>query len=410
MKAVGYIRVSTEEQADSGRSLDAQKRRIEEWCAARKYELVQVFADEGVSASIALKDRPAGGQLLRWVHSTRSDVAVVAVKLDRLSRNTRHFLELVEDSFQGISLYLLDFSGDVVNTASPSGKLVITMMAAVAESERAMTIERVRFTMQDMKKRGLRVGDLPYGKQVGINNQLEEHPEEAAIVRHILTAREAGLSIRGVAAVLNESGIPARPPRWRLADLDMPLEPDAAGALDGARCAGFSGTALVNELNKGVTPPRDGHWNKSSVHHILRGTRAPKSRVRKRAGLSDGEYRVGDQVVRLGALTLLIGRHTDPVLKQLRGRVRVCATRVELLHFGMHTDAVARLVEEAGSRRTVFTTQSAEVIRAFCAGCGDCDFQVMRMDSDGDGRMKEPVSYSASDALYALDAGWEIRG
>ena len=48
MKAVGYIRVSTEEQADSGRSLDAQKRRIEEWCAARKYELVQVFADEGV--------------------------------------------------------------------------------------------------------------------------------------------------------------------------------------------------------------------------------------------------------------------------------------------------------------------------------------------------------------------------
>jgi DNA invertase Pin-like site-specific DNA recombinase len=397
MKAVGYIRVSTEEQADSGRSLDAQKRRIEEWCAARKYELVQVFADEGVSASIALKDRPAGGQLLRWVHSTRSDVAVVSVKLDRLSRNTRHFLELVEDSFRGISLYLLDFSGDVVNTASPSGKLVITMMAAVAESERAMTIERVRFTMQDMKKRGLRVGDLPYGKQLGANNQLEEHPEEAAIVRHILTARESGLSIRRIAAVLNESGIPARSPRWRLADLELDLEPEAAGALDGARCAGFSGTALVNELNKGVTPPRDGHWNKSSVHHILRGTRAPKSRVRRRVGLSDGEYRVGDQVIRLGAL------------KQLRGRVRVCATRVELLHFGMHSGTVARLVEEAGTRRTVFTTQSAEVIRAFCTGCGDRDFRVMRVDFD-DGRMKEPVSYSAADALSALDAGWEIRG
>ena len=407
MKAVGYIRVSTEEQADSGRSLDAQKRRIEEWCAARKYELVQVFADEGVSASIALKDRPAGAQLLRWVHSTRSDVAVVAVKLDRLSRNTRHFLELVEDSFRGISLYLLDFSGDVVNTASPSGKLVITMMAAVAESERAMTIERVRFTMQDMKKRGLRVGDLPYGKQLGANNQLEEHPEEAAIVRHILTARESGLSIRGIAAVLNESGIPARSPRWRLADLKLDLEPAAAGALDGARCAGFSGTALVNELNKGITPPRDGHWNKSSVHHILRGTRSPKSRVRKRAGLSDGEYRVEDQVVRLGALTLLIGAHVDPVLKQLRGRVRVCATRVELLPFGMHNESVARLVEEAGTRRTVFVTQSAEVIRAFCA---TGNVQVMRFDRDAEGRMKEPAVYSAADALYALDAGWEIRG
>lgn len=406
MKAVGYIRVSTEEQADSGRSLDAQKRRIEEWCAARKYELVQVFADEGVSASIALKDRPAGGQLLRWVHSTRSDVAVVSVKLDRLSRNTRHFLELVEDSFQGISLYLLDFSGDVVNTASPSGKLVITMMAAVAESERAMTIERVRFTMQDMKKRGLRVGDLPYGKRLGINNQLEEHPEEAEIVRHILAARESGLSIRGIAAVLNESRIPARPPRWRLADLELDLEPAAAGALDGARCAGFSGAALVNELNKGATPPRDGHWNKSSIHHILRGTRSPKSRLRKRSGLADGEYRVEDRVLRLGQRTLLIGRHASDVLKQLRGRVRICSSRVELLHFSGYKTEIAMLVKEAGEQRTVFSTQSTEVIRAFCDAC---DVQVVRVDRDDNGRMIEPVTYSAAEAFYSLESGREIR-
>jgi hypothetical protein len=89
--------------------------------------------------------------------------------------------------------------------------------------------------------------------------------------------------------------------------------------------------------------------------------------------------------------------------------VRVCATRVELLHFGMRSGTVARLVEEAGTRRTVFTTQSAEVIRAFCSACRDRDFRVMRVDFD-DGRMKEPVSYSAADALSALDAGREIRG
>ena len=80
---------------------------------------------------------------------------------------------------------------------------------------------------------------------------------------------------------------------------------------------------------------------------------------------------------------------------------------MELLPFGMHTETVARLVEEAGTRRTVFVTQSAEVIRAFCA---TGNVQVMRFDRDAEGRMKEPAVYSAADALYALDAGWEIRG
>src|ERR1035441_701410 len=84
-RAVAYTRVSTEEQASTGVSLDAQRSRVEAYCAMAGLELARVFREEGVSASKPLADRPMGSELVTCVGSTIKHV--IALKLDRLFRD-----------------------------------------------------------------------------------------------------------------------------------------------------------------------------------------------------------------------------------------------------------------------------------------------------------------------------------
>src|SRR5262245_57091471 len=85
-RAVAYVRVSTEEQAREGVSLDAQEARLRAYCAAAGLELVTLVREEGVSGSIPLAERPGGAELLR--HLAEQNVAhVLALKLDRLFRD-----------------------------------------------------------------------------------------------------------------------------------------------------------------------------------------------------------------------------------------------------------------------------------------------------------------------------------
>ena len=294
--AYGYARVSTEEQVAGGVSLDAQRERIRQFCALRGMDLAHIYVDEGVSGGTRLQDRPEGRRLIGAVGACRTRCAVVVVKLDRLSRNVRDFLAVVDDDFaaQGASLFIVDFGQEAVDATSPMGRLLLTQMASFAELERMMIKDRTRTAMQFMRRQGRLVGWRPYGRRLveGSDTQLEDDPTEQAVIAQIRAWRAAGVTIRGVAALLNETGIPARTCPWtaqRVQDVGaglherwpMPANPAAISRLRALQAEGKTTAEIVRLLNDEGLPPHDGVWQKTSVHGIIHGTRVPKEKRRK---------------------------------------------------------------------------------------------------------------------------------
>ena len=138
--AIGYARVSREEQAREGVSLDAQRARVTAYAQAKGLELVGILTDEGLSG----KDlaRPALEDLV--ARCQRGEVGHVIVwKLDRLTRRTHHLLSLVEDLFhtRGIELHSVSESLD---TSTPHGRFVLTLFGGLAQMEREQIVDRTR--------------------------------------------------------------------------------------------------------------------------------------------------------------------------------------------------------------------------------------------------------------------------
>ena len=222
MKAVGYIRVSTNEQAEYGVSLEAQKTRIAAYCAAAGLELVTILCEEGISGSIALQKRPAGAQL-RELLGKRKVQHIVALKLDRLFRDAADALNQTKAWEEAkVSLHLIDMGGQALNTGSAMGRMMLTMMAAFAEMERNVIAERTAFALQHKKAQNERVGTIAFGYQLAADGQhLEPNAAEQDVLARIRELREAGYSLRDIASELNRQGIPTRRgSEWRFQYVD----------------------------------------------------------------------------------------------------------------------------------------------------------------------------------------------
>ena len=115
-KAVCYIRVSTEEQAREGVSLEAQEERLRAYCKMTGLEVVEMIREGGVSATKLLKDRP-GGKILTELINNKKANHVVAFKLDRLFRNAEDALQQTREwDKKGVTLHLVDMGGQALNT------------------------------------------------------------------------------------------------------------------------------------------------------------------------------------------------------------------------------------------------------------------------------------------------------
>ena len=180
-QAVAYIRVSTEEQTQHGVSLAAQEERLRAYCSLAHLELVELVSELGVSGTIPLNGRPAGALLLTRLldEGVRH---VVALKLDRLFRNTEDALKQTRLwDRQGVALHLVDMGGQSLNTASAVGRMMLTMTAGFAEFERNLISERTAAALRHKKGRRRVYNHTPYGfdRQGG---ELVENAEEGAIV------------------------------------------------------------------------------------------------------------------------------------------------------------------------------------------------------------------------------------
>jgi len=294
--AVGYIRVSTLEQAQDGVSLDAQRDRLKSYCKCMGVKLAEIFADEGISGGTM--ERPGLQAALRALQRGRANTLVV-VKLDRLTRSVKDLCTLVDEYFAKDQYDLISVCG-MINTHTAAGRLMMLNLANYAQYERELISERTREAMQHMKAQGVRLGVAPYGYRHSqrLDDKgrriLEPVEEEQAVIRQVATWRSDGRDFKAIAARLQSQGILSRRGRpWTPSVLSLILEReghhqrsrfhkshntvhvcDKGRAADSARrlrADGYSLRAIGHRLRKeGLVPPRGGEWHAASVSELLR--------------------------------------------------------------------------------------------------------------------------------------------
>lgn len=212
MRLAGYVRVSTEEQALRGISLDVQEELILNHIERNDHHITRMYSDAGVSGGKPLASRPAGAQLVDALDRGEAR-GVVAIRLDRLFRSVADCANRTakwrED---GCSLHLLDMHLD---TTTPMGELFITMAAAFAQLERRQAQARIIEALERKRQLGQRIGAIPYGFALGDDGKtLVIDEDEQEIVNQIINLRSEGLALHAIAAHLNDNGFPARGQRW----------------------------------------------------------------------------------------------------------------------------------------------------------------------------------------------------
>lgn len=209
MRAALYIRVSTQEQASTGVSLEAQQDRLQAYCRMQGLEVAAVIREEGVSGSKSLGSRPGGADLLRMV--ARKEVThVVALKLDRLFRNAADALAQTEAwDRAGVGLHLVDMGGQSLNTSSAMGRMMLTMMAGFAEFERALIAERTAAALSHKKAHLQAYAPTPFGFDRE-GDRLTSNEDEQDALGMMRRWRDEGASLREIAGRLTEMGIPTK--------------------------------------------------------------------------------------------------------------------------------------------------------------------------------------------------------
>lgn len=178
-----YARVSTDEQAEHGFSIDSQKDRLEAYCKSQAWEDYRFYVDDGYTGTNT--DRPALQLMLTHIKEGKIQTVVV-FKLDRLSRKQKDVLQLLEDQFEKNKVAFKSVT-EYFDTASPLGKVFLGILAAFAQFERDTIVERVTNAMVTRTKKGLwNGGPPPFGYRYDIElKKLLIHPEEAEIVREV---------------------------------------------------------------------------------------------------------------------------------------------------------------------------------------------------------------------------------
>lgn len=317
--AVGYIRVSTQEQAHEGVSIDAQRDKLRSYCKTMDIKLVQVFADEGISGGTM--ERPGLQDALSALKRGRANTLIM-VKLDRLTRSVKDLCVLVDEYFSKEQFDLISVCG-MVNTHTAAGRLMMLNLANYAQYERELIAERTREAMQHLKAQGVRLGIAPYGYKH--SQQLDDkgrrvlvpEPAEQEAIALMASLHREGCEFLTIAERLHDRGIMARRGGlWHATVISLILEReghherkrftktpslprvcDMGQAAEHARKLREEGLSLRQVGSKlsalGLTPPRAKAWHAATVAGLLAYriaadpvSAAERARVLRKQGLS----------------------------------------------------------------------------------------------------------------------------
>ena len=178
MKAAIYARVST---ANNGQDPTMQTRELREYCDRRGWTVAGEYVDIGISGT--KEKRPELDRLMADAHWRRFDIVAVW-KFDRMARSVSHLLRALE-TFKAQGIEFVSFS-EQLDTSTPAGKMVFTVLGAVAELERSLIVERVRAGLRNAKAKGKHLG----------------RPRVAVDAARVVALRSQGLSWARIGEVL----------------------------------------------------------------------------------------------------------------------------------------------------------------------------------------------------------------
>lgn len=199
--AIGYVRVSSKKQRDDGNSLDDQREAIIRHAVLSGLDLVEIFADGGISGGKGVEARPGLAAALAAIREGRASTLIVK-HADRLARDTdlAGYLK-IEVKKAGASLEIIDEAKD-----DPIRAAVDKMLA---ELERIRGSQRMKFVYAAKRDRGEWTGAIPFGYRI-VAGKLERVATEQPLIRRIETLRAEGQALRKIAALLNEEHVPSR--------------------------------------------------------------------------------------------------------------------------------------------------------------------------------------------------------
>lgn len=202
-KAIGYVRVSTDKQADEGISLDAQIAKIKAWASLNDYKLVHIYSDEGISgASLNKRDG-----MLKALAAVSEGMAFICYSLSRISRDTIDTIQ-ISRQLEKAGADLVSLS-EKIDTTGASGKMIFNLMAVLSQFERDQTAERTKFAMQFKKSRNHAYSPIPYGYDRH-GDELVINVSEALTIVRIKEMYEAGKGYAEIARILNDEQVPTK--------------------------------------------------------------------------------------------------------------------------------------------------------------------------------------------------------
>jgi DNA invertase Pin-like site-specific DNA recombinase len=199
-----YARVST---AHNGQDPEMQLRELREYCQRRDWQITREYVDVGISG--AKEKRPELDRMLSDAHHRRFD-AVVVWRFDRFARSVSHLLRALE-TFRALGIEFVSLS-EQVDTSTPTGKMVFTVLGAVAELERSLIAERVKAGLRNARAKGTRLG----------------RPKAAVDAATVADLRRTGTSWAKICAELGLSKGTAQRALWPLPkNPSLPTNPTA---------------------------------------------------------------------------------------------------------------------------------------------------------------------------------------
>ncbi len=202
-----YLRVSTDDQAEHGIGLDVQLQQCKAMATVKGGEVVGIYEDAGISGTKGESKRPELARLMADIRAGKLDIVIFAA-LDRLGRNTRIILDLVERMTDaGVEIVSCR---EALDTTTPTGKFVLTMFAALAQLDRDNIVKRTTDGRDARgRKDGEKGGNVPLGYvREAESGALVVNTASAALVRRIFLLRSQPVSLGDIAAVLNTEGVP----------------------------------------------------------------------------------------------------------------------------------------------------------------------------------------------------------
>jgi site-specific DNA recombinase len=208
-----YLRVSSDEQRDR-ETIEIQRDFLEEYCRLYGLKIAEIYADDDISGTIPLHERPEGSRLLVDARARKFSTLLVYYRLDRLGRSLLVIVD-AHDRLQSAGVSLRS-AREPIDTSNPLGRLIFQMLASFSEYEREIIGERTRAGFHRALRNGKFPGRLPYGYRLLPDERgLEIVEEEAAVVREIIANIAEDSTLYAESKRLNDERIPSPGRRYK---------------------------------------------------------------------------------------------------------------------------------------------------------------------------------------------------